>query len=75
MVVEAKEDGIKGFRKPLSNQAERVFNRDTSTLRGVDHADESLILEFVPENRGNQIPLRREVAKDQRFIQPRPTRN
>ena len=75
VIIEAEENGIKGFRKSLSDQAERVFNRDIATLRRVNNAGQPLILEFLPENRSNKILLRREVAKDERFIQPGPTRD
>ena len=64
MIIETQKDGIEGFRKTLGNQAERVLNRDIPALCCVNDASEPLIVEFVPENRRDQILLRREVAKD-----------
>ena len=75
VIIETQKDRIECFRKTFGNQAKRLLNRDIAALRRVNNAGEPLILEFLPENRGNKILLRREVAKDERFIQPRPTRD
>ena len=48
VIIEPEEDGIKGFRKPLSNQAKCLFNRDIAALRRVNNAGQPLILEFLP---------------------------